>query len=133
MGWRIATDLMERIVAEAAASPAAEICGLLLGSGEVVEEARACRNVSPDPATRFEIDPAALLAAHRQARAGGPAILGCYHSHPSGRAEPSPRDAADAAPNGWLWIIVGASEVKGWRAVEGGALHQRFDGTDWAS
>ena len=127
MTFRIATELVEAIVAEAAASPGVEVCGLLLGRGEVVEQVRPCRNVADDPSRRFEIDPAALLTAHRQARAGGPAILGCYHSHPSGNAEPSAKDAADAAPNGWLWIVATVTEAKAWRAVENGILHARFE------
>jgi desampylase len=104
-----------------------EICGLLLGHGERVVTALACRNVAAAPATRFELDPAALLAAHRAARAGGPAVLGHYHSHPSGAARPSPRDAADAAPDGSLWLIVAGDAVTAWRAVHEGALHGRFD------
>lgn len=127
MTFRIATDLVDAIVAEAAATPEIEVCGLLLGRGRTVEEARRCRNVADDPSCRFEIDPAALLAAHRQARAGGLPILGCYHSHPSGLAEPSARDAAAAVPNGWLWLIVAGREVRGWRAVEAGHRRGRFD------
>lgn len=123
----MSTELLERIVAAARAEPGREVCGLLLGTGNRIEEARPCRNVAADPARRFEIDPAALLAAYRQARAGGPAILGCYHSHPSGRAEPSACDAAAAAPNGWLWVIVAGEEVRGWRAVAKGSWRGRFD------
>ena len=123
----VSTDLLRLIRAEAAASPEVEVCGLLLGRDGRVEEARPCRNVAADPARRFEIDPAALLAAHRAARAGGPAILGCYHSHPSGHAQPSARDAAAAEPNGWLWLIVAGEELRGWRAVDGGTVWGRFD------
>lgn len=123
----IATELLARIVAEAAATPDVEVCGLLLGRDGTVEEARPCRNVAADPSHGFEIDPAALLAAHRTARGGGPTILGCYHSHPSGRPDPSQRDAADAAANGWLWAIVAGADVRVWRAVEGGAIWGRFD------
>lgn len=123
----LSTDLLEQIRIEAAARPGVEICGLLLGRDGRVEEARPCRNVAVDPARRFEIDPAALLAAHRAARAGGPTILGCYHSHPSGRPEPSARDAAAAEPNGWLWLIVANGQLRGWRAVESGTLFGRYD------
>jgi proteasome lid subunit RPN8/RPN11 len=124
--WHISSGTLDRIVAETMASPAREVCGLLLGHPGRVEEARACRNVAADPATRFEIDPAALLAAHRAARAGGRAVIGCYHSHPSGRAEPSPRDAADAAPDGQLWLVAASTEVTAWVAKADGALHGRF-------
>ncbi|MBB4152854.1 proteasome lid subunit RPN8/RPN11 [Sphingomonas jinjuensis] len=123
MALTIASELVAQIVAEARSSPGVEICGLLIG-----ERAVPCRNVADAPATRFEIDPAALIAAYRDGRRGGPAIVGCYHSHPNGSAVPSPRDAADAAANGWLWLIVGGDgTVKAWRAVKNGAVHGRFD------
>ncbi len=110
-----------------AAATCEEICGLLLGCEGRVERLVACRNVAADPAVRFEIDPAALIAAHRSARHGGPAVIGHYHSHPSGIARPSPRDAADAVPDGSIWLIVAGAEVTAWRAVAGGALLGRFD------
>jgi proteasome lid subunit RPN8/RPN11 len=99
----------------------------LLGHGDTVVEARACRNVHPNPATHFEIDPAPLLAAHRAARAGGARVIGHYHSHPSGAPTPSLTDAACAAPDGSLWLIAASGEVRAWRAVPHGALHGRFD------
>jgi proteasome lid subunit RPN8/RPN11 len=126
MGVRIATDLLAHILTEAAASPD-EICGLLFGTPDVIAAAQPCRNVATDPRARFEIDPAALIAAHRAARAGGPALVGCYHSHPRGNAMPSPRDAADAQANGWLWLIVGDGEVRAFRAVKVGSVDERFE------
>ena len=126
-GARISTASLEAIEAEAAAGREREICGLLFGTADTVIMHRSARNVAAEPRSTFEIDPAALLAAHRGARSGGPAIVGCYHSHPSGSPEPSARDAADAAPNGWLWLIVGGAETRLWRAVAGGERHGRFD------
>ena len=123
---RISTDLLARIIAEAAGSRD-EICGLLFGTSDTIEAARACRNVAADPRGRFEVDPAALLAAYRTAREGGPALIGCYHSHPGGVATPSQRDAADAAANGWLWLIVGGRAARLFRAVHRGAINGRFD------
>ena len=126
MAVTIASELKAQIVAEAESSPGVEVCGLLIERDALA--ALPCRNVSDQPAMRFEIDPAALVAALRAERAGGARVVGCYHSHPSGIAEPSARDAADAAPNGWLWLIVGAGgPVRAWRAVENGSVHGRFD------
>ena len=113
------------LIALARASPV-EVCGLLLGSAGQIADIVPCANVADDPATRFELDPRALIAAHRAARGGGPQVIGHYHSHPSGRAEPSMRDAADAAPDGSIWIIVAGDEVTAWRAVAAGAMHGRF-------
>lgn len=76
---------------------------------------------------RFEIDPAALFAALREARRGGPKVLGHYHSHPSGIAAPSLADAVAAAPDGAVWLIAARGEITAWRAVSDGAVHGRFD------
>ena len=126
-GARISTALLNAILAEARASPTVEVCGLLLGSADAITARVPARNVAADPHTAFEVDPATLFAAHRAQRRGGPAVIGCYHSHPSGGADPSPRDAVDAATNGWLWLIVGAGEVLLWRAGATGERHGRFD------
>ena len=127
MSVRISTELLARIVAEAAAAPDREVCGLLFGDGAAITAIQPCRNIAADPARLFELDPAALLAAHRAARAGAPRPIGHYHSHPSGAPEPSPRDAADAAPDGALWLIVAGGEVRAWRAADRGERHGRFD------
>ncbi len=120
---RISSAALRRIVAEAAAS-ADEICGLLLGDPA---QALACANVHPEPSRHFEIDPAALLRVHRDARAGGAAVIGHYHSHPSGDPRPSLTDAAGASLDGAIWLIVGGGEARAWVAREGGAVHGRFD------
>jgi proteasome lid subunit RPN8/RPN11 len=126
MRARISRALLRRIIDEAAGSPV-EVCGLLFGSSQCIDAAQRCRNVAEHPADSFEIDPAALLGAHKAARAGGPAIVGCYHSHPYGSPEPSLRDAAAVAPDGALWLIVGAGEARLWRARSDGAGFDRVE------
>ena len=111
----ISRAALDAIRAEAAAGPDVEVCGLLLGEGLRVERVVACRNVAEEPATGFEIDPQALIAAHKAARDGGPAVLGHYHSHPNGKAEPSARDAV-MARGGEVWVIVAGGEVTAWLA-----------------
>lgn len=122
----IARTLLEQIMAMAGASAGVEICGLLFGRDGAVEAIGRADNVAPDPTRHFELDPAILLAAHRQARGGGPMVLGHYHSHPSGRAEPSPTDAACAVADGSLWLIVGGGEARLWQARAGAAGGVRF-------
>jgi proteasome lid subunit RPN8/RPN11 len=121
MGMRleISREMLDDIRGEAEASPDVEVCGLLLGEGMRVERVVSCRNVSGESARSFELDPQALIAAHRAARAGGPAVIGHYHSHPSGSAEPSERDAA-AARGGEVWMIVTSSEIRAWLANDDG-------------
>lgn len=127
MAVTISSDTLDFLLITAAASPDREVCGLLLGQGDAIVAAVPCANVAAEPHHRFEIDPAALIAAYRAARAGGPGVIGHYHSHPTGRAEPSPRDAADAAPDGSIWLIAGGGTVTAWRAVAAGERHGRFD------
>lgn len=127
MVLEISSCLLARLRDEAATDPEMEICGLLFGTAERLVEARRCRNVAAAPASAFEIDPAALIAAHRAARDGGPALIGCYHSHPNGVATPSARDAAAASPDGTLWIIIAGDTVACYRAVADGGLGGRFD------
>ncbi len=92
-----------------------EACGLLFGHGSTIERAYPTANVSPDPATHFEIDPAVLIAAHRAARDGtGPQVVGYFHSHPNGLARPSATDVATAARDGRVWIIVAADAITCW-------------------
>ncbi len=93
-----------------------EACGLLLGTGSHIESAAPTANVAPDPLRHFEIDPAALIAAHRAARDGsGPHVIGYFHSHPNGLARPSATDAASAARDGRIWVIVADNAITCWR------------------
>jgi proteasome lid subunit RPN8/RPN11 len=128
MRLEISREALDGILAEAGVDPAVEVCGLLLGDGLRVDLVVACRNVADDAMTGFEIDPQALIAAHKAARGGGPAVIGHYHSHPSGKAEPSARDAA-AARGGDVWMIVAGDNASAWLALDGG----RFDRLDFSS
>ncbi|ASY43132.1 MAG: Mov34/MPN/PAD-1 family protein [Pseudomonadota bacterium] len=120
MAIAISRTLLDQIQSIAAADRA-EVCGLLFGTAERIAAIAPAANVAPDPARHFELDPAALIAAHRAARAGGPPIIGHYHSHPSGVAVPSATDTACAAPDGSLWLIVAAGEARLWVAQGDGA------------
>jgi proteasome lid subunit RPN8/RPN11 len=131
---RISRSALDAIAAQAKAAGEQECCGLLLGSPEQIDTILAAPNVAADSRTRFEIDPAVLLCAHKAARAGGPAVAGCYHSHPSGDPTPSAEDAAQAEPNGALWLICGLSgTITAWRAVPVGHIHDRFDPVEIAT
>lgn len=116
----IARELLLALVHEAERAYPREACGLLLGRGERIEQVLPARNIHPSPRTHFEIDPQALVDAHRAARQGGPEVLGYYHSHPSGSAEPSAADRAQASGDGRIWAIVGRHGVAFWRDDENG-------------
>lgn len=126
MGVTISRSILTGMKKASAAAMPREACGLLLGTGDEIERFTECVNVSDAPEIRFEIDPAALFAALRAERAGGPALLGYWHSHPSGDAAPSATDAAMAPPDGKLWVILGGEDVTCWRAGAAGRWN-RFD------
>ncbi|OYX63346.1 MAG: peptidase [Sphingomonadales bacterium 32-64-17] len=110
--------IAEQIRTHARLTTPLECCGLLLGEGTIIIEARPARNVHLSPQTHFEIDPQALIDANRAARAGGPQVLGYYHSHPFGPAQPSATDRAMAARDGAIWAIVTGDQITFWRDSE---------------
>lgn len=126
MTLQVTSELFDALLAEAAAAHPRECCGLLFGdAGERRIDAQApTANVHPQPETHFEIDPQALIDAHRAGRSNGPQLLGYYHSHPDGKARPSATDAAMAADDGMIWAIVGGGvggdRVTFWRAEKTG-------------
>jgi desampylase len=81
---------------------------------EAVERVQRCANVADTPATRFEIDPAALIAAHKVERAGGAKLIGHYHSHPNSVCVPSEADRAEAVVVGQYWLIIAGGEIGMW-------------------
>lgn len=122
--------LIEQLASAGTGAFPAEACGLLLGRGNRVEQILAARNVHPSPQTHFEIDPQALVDAHRAARQGGPEVLGYYHSHPKGRAEPSATDRAMAAGDGRVWAIIAGGDVTFWRDDQGGFVALSYTADD---
>jgi len=118
MAVEVLRIVLDALMAEAARAGPEECCGLLLGRENRIESARSAANIAADPLRRFEIDPQALVDAHRAARAGGPQVLGYYHSHPGGPAAPSATDRAMAAGDGAVWAIVGETGVAFWRDEE---------------
>ncbi len=120
-GVAVTADALAAIRAHAAASHPHEACGILLGEGARVTAVRAAANVHPSPATHFTIDPQALIDAHRAARGGGALkVIGYYHSHPHGPAQPSAADRAGAAGDGRVWAIIAGEDVQFWSDGEQG-------------
>jgi proteasome lid subunit RPN8/RPN11 len=90
-------SLRAQIEREARATLPNECCGLIEGNivGDVahVVALHCMSNLSTDK-DRFEIDPAEHIRLMRDLRGSARAIIGCYHSHPNGKAEPSAQDRA---------------------------------------
>lgn len=120
MTLEVASKVIDSVLREADAAFPNECCGILLGETGSVLAIEPADNVHSDPQSHFEIDPQALIDAHRHARAGGPQVLGYYHSHPNGLAEPSATDKVMAARDGAIWAIAAAGRVSFWRAGDAG-------------
>ena len=112
--------LQARIETLACDAIPAECCGLMEGvRGETAVEVLAlhpARNIAPAP-DRFEIQPDDHFAALRTARANGRAIVGCYHSHPGGKASPSETDRQGGGEENFVWLIVAPAAAGGPVAV----------------
>jgi len=126
MTIKVTSGVLQTLREEAQKAMPEECCGLLLGQGERIEFAQPAANIAKDPLTRFEIDPVALLSAHKAARAGGPQIVGYYHSHPAGHPVPSATDCEHASGDARIWAIVANDEVAFWRDGKGG-----FEAAQW--
>ena len=120
MTLTVTTGLMHSLIEEAGAAFPCECCGMLVGEDENITACIPARNVHSQSKTHFEIEPQALIDAHRAAREGGAAVVGYYHSHPSGPPEPSATDRASASGDGRVWAIVGEGEVRFWRDTKTG-------------
>jgi proteasome lid subunit RPN8/RPN11 len=126
MSLRISKPLLERILSHVADDPDREVCGLLFGTAEAVEDVVPAANVSAHPTDSFELDPQALFDAVRAERAEGRRPIGHYHSHPNGSALPSARDAAASHEEGRIWLIAAGGEIRAWRALAGGPVESAF-------
>ena len=130
MRLKISREVLAGIRAEAAAAHPLEACGLLFGSVDEIEGWQLARNVAEEPAREFEIDPRVLFAALRSERAGGPRLMGYWHSHPSGDVRPSSRDREAAEDDGRVWVIVAGDDVAAWR-VAFSDIYELEEGATW--
>lgn len=94
-----------------------ECCGLIEGLVEGLVEGDVARACTLHPTAnlgtgddRFAIDPAAQIRLLKALRGTARAVIGCYHSHPDGKAEPSPRDLEGAGEEGFVWLIQPVTE-----------------------
>ena len=109
--------LKAQILAEARQAFPRECCGLVEGARlEGGDEFRItalhpARNLAAAP-DRFELAPEDHIQAFKAARANRTTLIGCYHSHPNGRAEPSPTDKAGAGEENFLWLVAAGERLE---------------------
>ena len=103
----LSTDLQTQIRRHCAECYPLEACGLLIGWGDdTVTNIVHSPNVAEHPAKNFEIDPALIIQHQKESRLGHDQILGHYHSHPDGQAQPSVHDQAKNHDTDLMWVIV---------------------------
>ena len=107
-----------RQIADAAeAAYPGECCGLLVGvqhnnGVHEVKRVTPSRNLGKAP-DRFEIDPQLWVDVTRAHRGGLLRVVGLYHSHPDGPAQPSAIDLEAAWGEELVWLIVGVDGRNG--------------------
>ena len=88
-----------------------EACGVLVGHSEEggwrVTAAVPGANVHPEPRRRFEVDPRLVFDWMRKLRGGPSSLIGHFHSHPDGPAEPSATDRDSVYDRNAIWLIAG--------------------------
>jgi len=105
-------EALTTIVAHARRDAPRECAGLLIGRPDQILEAVPAANQAADPLRHYEIGPAEYFAQIRRCRQVSAAqsdtfaVIGSYHSHPRGGADPSETDLAMAFP-AFVFLIVG--------------------------
>jgi [CysO sulfur-carrier protein]-S-L-cysteine hydrolase len=118
---RIASDLLEQIIAHARRDAPVECCGFVtLQDGRAVEVIPVA-NIADSP-LRFEVGPADLLRLAEIDDGDRQAVI--YHSHTRSPAVPSQTDVNFAANwPGVDWLIVGVAQeqpdIRTWRIEDG--------------
>ncbi|MFC6590676.1 Mov34/MPN/PAD-1 family protein [Deinococcus lacus] len=101
-----------------------ECVGVLGGVQGADWEARVyvpLTNVDPLPSARYQADPAELLGTLRRWRGQSLELVGIFHSHPRGPAEPSERDRQWAAyPVPYLIADLRTEQLGAWWLPQGG-------------
>lgn len=97
-----------------------ETCGFILGTRgyfKSIFKLQKAVNTSSEP-NRFQINPFEFYTLELSLKKGYLSIIGFYHSHPDGRAQPSKLDISMAWP-GYSYIIVALTSkrnitIKSW-------------------
>jgi|OpeIllAssembly_1097287.scaffolds.fasta_scaffold725293_1 proteasome lid subunit RPN8/RPN11 len=104
---RVFRDMM---IAHALEEVPNECCGLLLGSDGVVERVVAVKSDPPAP-DRYYMDPVRQVEVFEEMQKHGQSLIGIYHSHPRGPAEPSGADVQMAYHRGVAYVIISLADA----------------------
>jgi proteasome lid subunit RPN8/RPN11 len=110
-------DLAAQVLIAAARAHPNECCGLIEGKdtqqGWIGTAIHETANIAENPARHFLIDPQVQFDLMRGLRGKDTRIIGCFHSHPNGDAEPSATDRAEAYETGFLYLIAAGAPDAG--------------------
>ena len=113
----LSDELAAQVLLAAAHAYPNETCGLLEGrdtdDGWAVSAVHEAANVAEDRARHFLIDPQMQFDLMRALRGRDRRIIGCFHSHPNGVAEPSATDRAEAYETDFLYLVAAGAPHSG--------------------
>ena len=124
---QLPAEALEAMVAHALAEYPLEMCGLLVGEGQVVRRFVPCDNEAAS-AKVYTVPPIQLLRAEREAEADGLGVIGVAHSHTHTEPYPSPTDIAQAPDPTWHYVIVSLKRILPETrcfVLDGDAVHER--------
>ncbi|WP_080508429.1 desampylase [Haloparvum sedimenti] len=122
---RIDAAVRDDLIAHARDGVPEEVCGVLggtrvadderptsdgTGRTDRAETSLAVENAAANARSRYEMAPAALLEAVEAIEDAGDDVVGFYHSHPRGPAEPSATDRDRATWDGYCYVIVSPTD-----------------------
>jgi len=109
---RLSKDHWQQMLEDVKAQAPLEACGMLAGNHDRIEKVYPIFNLLGS-AVRFSMAPEEQYKAFMDIQARQLELLGIYHSHPKGPAQPSPTDLAEFAYPGVLYLIWFIGEM-GW-------------------
>ena len=81
-----------------------EACAILYGNNNIVKEIWLTNNIDSSP-TEFTLSPEQTLEMYRKCDELNLEVIGIFHSHPKGEAQPSNTDKKFMENNPYVWII----------------------------
>ena len=118
MNLTLRPGILEEVIQDAKAAYPREGCGLIAGLKLSLGGTRfiSMTNVAAS-AAEFEMDPAELVNVLRDLRNTGEELIGIYHSHPHGPAEPSRTDIERAYYPEAVHLIISLAKLEHPRAA----------------
>jgi proteasome lid subunit RPN8/RPN11 len=87
---------MAELITHALEDDPNECCGLLLGTGDEVDELHRMSNVNKKPISRYTMQPGELLEVQEKAKKSDREFIAIYHSHTFTQGYPSLTDVKNA-------------------------------------